>query len=193
MLELLKKTAAVASAVVFSSGAAFASISNENTGYDSENNASVELESEVEVDTDNNVHLDNDVDGTIKTGYNASSYNTGSGEVDTGDAKASISVTSRANESSVEVEISESGANVNSVTNDTTGAQSENNAWIEVENELEIDVDNHACVDTDVALLAKTGGNESSYNTGNGSVSTGDASITVSLSSTVNSSEVEID
>lgn len=193
MKELLRKIAVSGVGALFIGGSALASVSNDHTGYDSDNNATIESESEARIESRNTVNIDNNVDGTVKTGSNYSSYNTGSGSVDSGDAEAEITATNEANESSVSVSFGNEGVGTTSVTNSTTGADSDNNAWIKSERELRVDVDNHACIDNDVALLSKTGGNGSSYNTGNGSVSSGDASIAVSLSNTVNSSEVTVD
>lgn len=192
MKYLLTKIAIAGAATLLVGGFAMANVGNDHTGYDSDNNATIESENEAKVAIHSMVGLDNDVDGTMKTGDNKSSYNTGSGHVDTGDADAHITATNKANENMVSVSAGAMGTDMTSVTNSTTGADSENNAWIKNENELDVRVDNHACVDNDVALMAKTGGNASSYNTGNGSVSTGGASLTVSLSNTLNSSEVTV-
>jgi len=192
MKELIKKVAIAGVGSLLVGGFSFAAIGNDHTGFDSENNATIESENEARVETRNDARLDNDVDGTMLTGHNYSSYNTGSGHVDTGDAEADISATNKVNESKVSVSAGDMGSGLTSVTNSTTGAESRNNAWIEMENELNIDVHNDAHVDNDVALMAGTGGNKSSYNTGNGSVSTGNAAITVGLSNTLNSSEVTV-
>ena len=192
MKALLKSASLAALGTLLCGGFALAAVGNDHTGFNSENNATIEQESEARIETENDAHIMNEIDGMLRTGFNRSSYNTGNGKVYTGDADATVEVANKANESTVSIGGASWGAAVPDVENSTTGAESENNAWIEVENELRVEVENDAHVDNDIAVMTSTGGNSSSYNTGSGEVSTGDASLHVDLSSTLNSSEVTV-
>ncbi|HKZ34993.1 MAG TPA: hypothetical protein VJ179_03970, partial [Patescibacteria group bacterium] len=91
----------VFSLILFSTVAPVAGVerhaSNENTGAESENTAVIEEQKETEVRNENNADVDNDASAYGYTGENTASYNTGGGEVKTGDASASVNVTTTVN------------------------------------------------------------------------------------------------
>lgn len=158
---------------------------NDTTGYNSKNEAEVELENEAEIDIDNDVDLDNRVRAWINTGNNESSYNTGSGAVSTGGASFEGTWENSVDYGMVFPEITFGTGGSVDVSNGTTGANSENKAKAEIENKLDVNIDNRANIDNSFCLNANTGNNESSYNTGNGSVTSGDVSGTVNFTNTV--------
>lgn len=194
MNTILKRFALAIPGLALLGGIALADVGNENTGYDSHNDASLEMENETELDVENDADIFNRIFGEVKTGWNEADKNTGDGSVDTGDASADVMVTNRANATEALINgCCSGGLGDIDIFNDTTGADSQNHAWVEVENKTEIDIDNDADVTNCIELKASTGGNSASKNTGNGSVSTGDASATVEVENTVNVNEVTVE
>lgn len=192
MKGLLTKLAIAGAGTLLVGGFSFAAIGNDNTGYDSDNNASIEGTNVADIIVTNDTALDNGVDGTATSGANDSSYNTGNGEVHGGDVSFDVSAKATANESKLSMMLDGMPLGTPSVTNSTTGAESTNNAWITFDNTLTVSTVNTATVVNDSTLLADTGGNTSSYNTGNGHASSGNASVSVSYDNTLNSSDVTI-
>jgi hypothetical protein len=76
--------------------------------------------------------------------------------------------------------------------NDTTGADSENKAEIEITQETTVVQDNHADIDNEVSLHLNTGDNEADKNTGAGDVKTGDALMGVAISNEANTNVAEV-
>ncbi|MEX0621547.1 MAG: hypothetical protein WD187_00935 [Candidatus Woykebacteria bacterium] len=70
--------------------------------------------------------------------------------------------------------------------NDTTGADSFNEAANNVENETDITVNNTGTLVNNVNLNANTGDNSASYNTGSGSIKTGDVNIAANIANFLN-------
>ncbi len=194
MKELLKKVAIAGAGSLLIGGFAFAAIGNDHTGFDSENKASVEVRNDADVSVHNDTNLHNSVNGDAKTGDNESSKNTGDGMVQSGDASSSINVTNNANDSKLAMATDDDdmGLDLSSVTNSTTGANSDNSAWVKLDNSLKVKTTNDADVNNCTTLKGDTGNNKSSYNTGDGSVSTGDVSLNVTYDSTLNTSDVSI-
>lgn len=192
MRQLFQKLAVAGVGAILLAGAASASIGNDHTGYNSDNDASVDAESKVELENDNDADVWNTINGMAKSGYNEAEKNTGNGTVDSGDAKGTVKVTTTANNN-----VSDLGGNgdmaLPTVTNSTTGAESENHAWAKLESKVEIENDNDAQVNNDVCVTADSGHNEASKNTGSGSVDAGDAVLDLSVINTLNSSETTID
>jgi len=154
-----------------------AEVYNELTGADSDNEAEVEIENEVSVETENDADIDNDVVVVTNTGYNE-----GNGEISTGDAEAQVEIENVANVNQMELDL---GGEINvSASNFGTGADSDNEASVEIENTVEIETVNESNIDNDVVIVSNTGGNE---NDGwGGAISTGDSSIVFSATNTSN-------
>lgn len=70
--------------------------------------------------------------------------------------------------------------------NSQTGAESTNKAIVSVENKTNIENQNNANIQNNICAVASTGNNSASYNTGNGSVSTGNAGINIDVENQVN-------
>lgn len=79
------------------------------------------------------------------------------------------------------------------VTNSHTGAESVNSASETIKNETKIEIKNDANIDTIIKAETKTGGNEAEENTGNGTVETGDTTVTAKVENDVNINKVEVD
>jgi len=194
MKELLKKAAIAGVGVFLLGGVAYANVGNDHTGYDSDNDASLESEYEAEVENDNDADIWNMIKGMASTGYNDAKYNTGNGEVDTGDAEGTVEIDNMANSNKTTVAgcggCSFDGVDV---TNSTTGADSHNDAWAKFEAEVKVENDNDADVDNHVCVTANSGSNDANYNTGNGGVTTGNSILDLAISNTLNTNETNVE
>lgn len=161
-------------------------VGNSHTGYNSKNEAEAEIENELKVKNKNHTDIDNKVCLKLNTGYNRANSNTGNGSVETGDISFS---------GDWENEVSNSwgiGGGIDlptggdiSASNSNTGANSENEAEVEIKNKVEVENKNHTDIDNNLYLNANTGKNTANYNTGNGTVETGDITGEVNFSNTV--------
>lgn len=79
-----------------------------------------------------------------------------------------------------------SGALAVEATNSNTGAGSDNDAKVKIENDLTISSNNEAVITNNIDIWANTGNNSADKNTGDGSVSTGDITGSVSIINTGN-------
>ncbi len=70
--------------------------------------------------------------------------------------------------------------------NSNTGAGSDNEATVEIENDVTIVSNNEANINNNIDIWANTGNNSADKNTGDGSVSTGDITGSVSITNTGN-------
>lgn len=167
---------------------------NKKTGYDSENDAEAYAENDVEVDNDNDAEVHNTGYAESDTGGNSTSFNTGSGLVTSGDAGAEVMIDNSGsineNETTVSIDL---GDVIASATNDTTGALSDNDAEAYVENEVDVDNDNEATVTNSAISVAYTGDNSADYNTGSGTVESGNAATDVNIENDVNTNVTTID
>jgi hypothetical protein len=182
-------------------------VGNTDTGYNSYNRAELRDTTEIDVNNENDYDVNNDIDATVKTGYNTiSGSNRGDGHwfwdndrhcwswrdsdrgeasINTGDAKANISVENKGNSNYTEVR---SGAKSGTtVVNDMTGAHSENRASAYIRNEIDVDNENRADVDNNIDVTASTGNNSVRFNTGDASITTGNADVSVSVKNDLNS------
>lgn len=74
-------------------------------------------------------------------------------------------------------------------TNSNTGANSDNDATVTIENDTTINSSNDAKIENDLSIKANTGDNTADKNTGDGGVSTGDIGGSVSIENTGNDNE----
>lgn len=176
-------------------------LSNEQTGYNSDNKVKFDLENKNKLYVNNDADIWNGLDIKTDTGDNEASKNTGDGSVETGDAESNLTVMSSVNMSEINMGTGSGNIDVTAA-NDTTGADSDNRVYIDVEKESEIKIDNDADINNCIEVKSKTGDNEASKNTGDGSVETGDATAdfdiltkanTASLESTSGEGDVSID
>jgi hypothetical protein len=175
---------------------------NENTGAGSSNDASSENTNDTDLAIDNDLNINNSGYFDADSGHNSASYNTGDGEVVAGDADIVLTALNVGNNVNVGTQVfnvydDQTGDLVidyegygslplgypcsGSAGNDTTGADSENNASTSCDASTTILVDNFGNVVNDYYLSADTGDNTADKNTGDGSVSTGDANIALNI------------
>lgn len=158
---------------------------NSTTGADSENENDINVEQDVDVDVDNHANVVNTVMGSSTTGGNESNRNTGGGKVDSGSATTSAKIENTINQGAQNSGVEFSDVHVDT-SNSTTGADSENENDVDIEQNADVNVDNHAEITNTVEQSASSGDNEASRNTGGGEVSTGDASVSIDFSNSVN-------
>ncbi len=161
-----------------------------DNGADSDNDITVDLESDVDVHQGNKADFDNDVYADANTGDNDANKNTGGDvEITTGDATVDVTVDNMANFNWADL-------NCGCVLDDLTvkvdgnGYNSDNTVNVDLESDQDADQHNKADFDNDVKKLdAETGNNDVNKNTGEGtdpSVDTGDADVTVDVSNSAN-------
>ncbi len=90
-----------------------------------ENEAEVKVENELNITQNNNANVDNDIDVDVDTGDNSADMNTGDGDVDTGDADVEVEIDTDVNSNELEID-DLGGFGDLYASNDTTGAESEN-------------------------------------------------------------------
>lgn len=71
-------------------------------------------------------------------------------------------------------------------TNSNTGANSNNESKVEIKNDVTISSNNNTVINNTISISANTGGNSADKNTGDGTVSTGDITGSVSVTNTGN-------
>jgi len=164
-------------------------------GSDSDNEIELELENEVEVTQANEANVWNYVDVEAETGENEAEDNTGgSVKIGTGNATTTVSVSNAANSNSAWVSGgSGSGGSLSALILDN-GSDTDNEIELELENETELTQGNLANILNDVDVEAETGDNEAEDNTGGPvEISTGDATVDVTVDNLVNFNWADID
>lgn len=173
---------------------------NVNTGAGSQNEAYENLNQKLSTMNQNLAELQNKIDAVSTSGFNSANFNTLNGQVLTGDTAAAINLMNKLNSNMTGVgtfevfniygtylndivfQMADSGAtgsfsNASPTVskNVVTGAGSNNIA--DASNNFTVNEanGNDAKLTNDINLQAVTGSNSSSYNTGSGIVSTGDA------------------
>jgi hypothetical protein len=208
MTKLTKKLLSVFSASAIALNAvvpvlATDSVSISGNGYGSDNEIEIESNSETVVKQMNTAVVTNSVSTTSSTGGNKANYNTGGDSfVYTGDADSRVTVTNTLN--SNEASVACCGSEGLDISIDGNGAESDNEVeleeedskpYVRVNNNADITVlqDNLARVVNAVEADAKTGYNDTNYNTGGESViMTGDADSRVGVTTTANSNWAKI-
>lgn len=187
------------------------SVNNSGNGSDSSNSAGVDVDSDSTVVVNNDADVDNNLDLVANSGSNVASYNVGDSEIETGDANVSGVVITSANETGlgiVEYNIIEDqmgdvilvvpdnlfacsvcgvGGDVN-VQNTGNGEESTNSAAVDLSNDSNTNITNDADLVNNLDLVANSGDNQTSYNTGgDSSITTGDANVAANLLNFANS------
>lgn len=173
---------------------------NQNTGPDSINTATTNVNDTTNIAIDQNADIDNAITVNSNTGEDTLDGNSTVGSYETGDTTVVSRVTNIANQISQPVlyifnvfgtwagEIL--GLNPDQVIvnqmNDQTGPDSTNQADVNVNREVNLDVNNEANVTNNLVVNANTGGNKVTNNSEVGSVKTGDVSVAASFTNLVN-------
>jgi hypothetical protein len=167
------------------------SADNSKTGAGSENLSEVKNDDKTVVKTDNQASIGNDLVLSSVSGGNSADKNTGDGKVVSGNASIQGAVVNQANSTTQNIAGGVcggcgEGSGSSAATNNTTGADSSNNANVETNSETMLTNNNSANLDTGIIALADSGGNSASKNTGNGEVMTGDANIGLTVVNVAN-------
>lgn len=167
--------------------------SNVKTGADSKNDADVTVEKENVLQQSNNAFIHNNIDQNLNTGDNKANKNTGMGSVSTGDVEALSVVNNRANQNWASMMGGGHGGSLLSAGNDTTGADSDNDASIDVKAQNWMVQTNQAFVLNDADVEVNTGRNDANKNTGVGHVMTGDIATGIGFDTEVNANFLAFD
>lgn len=163
-------------------------------GAYSDNGVSVNNGNNVLLNQDNRANFNNRIDADSKTGGNDTSYNTGGDSVIlTGNAKTNVKVGNLAN-----ANVAELGGHGNagsaSVTVDGNGAFSTNGVALNNSSAVVLGQNNDARIRNNVDADAKTGGNDSQFNTGGFTgISTGNAKTKVAVDNMANFNAASLD
>jgi len=168
--------------------------SNNKTGYDSKNEAEIEVVSTKVLEQQNKAEIKNFISQDLNTGDNEANKNTGMGTVSTGSVVSVSLVANSANKNIASV----GGGNGSSdptltAVNDTTGADSKNEAEIEVTLSDWVVQSNWADIFNDADVYVNTGGNEANKNTGEGHVETGDIDTGIGFDTEANANFLAYD
>lgn len=126
------------------------------------------------------------VNSTANTGNNASDNNTtGNNTVMTGNAGADVA--SLADLNSVNGTVNQTSNDTVNGTNNTTGPNSTNRVTFNTTNNVTLNVTNNGTVRHNVDSTANTGNNTASHNTVGGGVTSGNATLNVSVGTALNS------
>jgi hypothetical protein len=174
---------------------------NSQTGSGSDNNSATSANNSNNTGISNKADINNLVGFGANSGNNSASKNTGSGNVASGDADVALTAINTANNVGVGLEtfnvyddqtgdividyskipLLNSASGNQSSSNTTTGADSNNNASTTANNGNTLLIDNNGNVINNYDINANTGENSADKNTGDGSVTTGDANVAFNL------------
>lgn len=160
---------------------------NVTTGADSDNENEYEVDNELDVEVENDAEIDNEADVEAETGENEQNENTTGGDQESGTIDASADWETVVNASSSLMGAAEGNLDVEGdFTNDTTGADSDNENELEVDNEVELELENMADIWNELDFEADTGDNEQNKNTEAGDQTSGDASLDTMIATWAN-------
>lgn len=165
---------------------------NNTTGADSVNNATLTLEESMAASNTNDADVDSEIDVEAVSGNNVVSENTGMGTIDTGDVDGVLSTETTVNTNFLSLMATGGGDMASTAINSTTGADSQNDAVVDVENTIGVDNTNDADVNNDIFAVFSSGGNIIEENTGAVDAVTGDASGETIIVNQVNSNSATI-
>lgn len=185
---------------------------NQQTGANSENDASVGMQRLTELNQHNQADINNNLVINANTGGNSTEKNTGSTDVQTGEVNVQAEQVNIANTNMIGngddtwwiVIVNEAGQWVGKIfgmengehvaqgsvelgaVNQNTGADSNNQSDINQSQETYVTQENTAEVDNNIVINADTGHNQVDKNTGNASVQTGDVNVMSNVVNYVN-------
>lgn len=162
-------------------------------GADSQNTTNVSSDNSTVVSQTNSANITNNVSANSSSGDNNASKNTGGGvSVDTGDSKTLVSVSNTANSNVADVNNCACDADA-LVKISGNGADTKNNANLELNNNTTVAQTNNGSVLNKVHADSSTGDNKADKNTGGTvEVSTGDALTHVDLTTNANSNLAKV-
>lgn len=183
-----------ASVLLLNASTVYASTTIEisGNGASSDNDAQAVVSSTTTVVQSNNANVTNYVNADSDTGNNDANYNTGGDvSIETGDATTDVDVSNHLNKNSAEVNCCEVGDT--DVLISGNGAESDNDVKLAQTSETEVFQNNNARVDNRIDADSDTGKNDANSNTGGSvSITTGDATTMVDVSTMANANIANI-
>ena len=159
---------------------------NSFTGYNSDNINDVRIRNNDSARIRNRADIDNYVDVRANTGNNDQKRNTIAGDLETGDIEVSTDIVNVVNNAKGLLGGDRSTDIFADLSNDTTGADSDNRNDVDIDNRSTTRVDNRVDIDNELRVDANTGDNEQERNTESGDIVTGDVLIDFSVTNEVN-------
>lgn len=166
--------------------------SNNKTGADSDNDVKIDFDKVNRLEQNNTANIRNKINQQLNTGDNQANKNTGMGDISTGDVDSVSLVENQANQNMADVD-SGDGVAFLTATNDTTGADSDNDAKVDVDLNNWMVQNNRASILNDASVKANTGWNQASKNTGLGDVATGDVDTGIGFQTAANENYLAFD
>jgi hypothetical protein len=188
---------------------------NSQTGSGSTNELDIDVTNMETTTLRNTADAENNVAIDAITGQNEATQNTGGAAVTTGDVEATTNTVTLANMNVVDgnlglvivnafnrwlayllgsdgswTPIGHSYSTVITAENRQTGADSTNTVDVDVTNTAETTIENDASITNTLEIAAITGQNTANQNTGNASVTTGDARVSANIVNVVNTNVV---
>jgi hypothetical protein len=186
---------------------------NQNTGSASNNNSETNINNQLAVKNVNEANVINRITANVNSGNNAADYNTGHGMIATGDANLGLNFFSFANANlfgsqkfyanlqniynsytgniDLSNELNHNSSALSGVianaANNSTGEGSNNQSVVNINDQTTIDNQNSGNINNEIDANVVSGQNEANYNTGTGSISTGDVNSSVNLINFLNS------
>lgn len=165
-------------------------ILNANTGYLSDNIGRAVISSQFSGQNNNLETISNLAGGSANTGENSAFANTLSGLAETGSIGVAGGLTNTANVNSITHQESFTSSPI--AANYTTGACSDNVAFLSLENLMKAENYNRADIKNKIYTKANTGKNIVSKNTGAGGLETGDILGQIKAENTVNANYISL-
>ena len=165
-------------------------VTNQETGAGSDNLAKVEIEQSTQVEQTNNNSTVNEISLNLNTGENQGNKNNGNSEINTGGIKSEVEVSNVGNINQSALGASETNETLVAVSNQQTGADSNNQAGININNRTLIATQNQQTVINQINIDGNTGNNQANKNTGDVEIETGNIVSEISVQTLGNISSI---
>lgn len=161
-------------------------------GAESDNVVDVDMEQKTEVKQDNKADVKNEIKIDANTGNNHANNNgSGNVEIETGNAKADVTVNNSLNNNVAEVDCC--AGNDTTVKVSDNLKKSDNSVYLDNKNKTEVKQDNYADVDNKVDVDSQTGKNYADDNIGGDvKIKTGNADTKVKVGTSANSNWAKV-
>ena len=157
-------------------------LTNNLTGPNSENRNNVDISSSTTFCMINTRNINNNITADLNSGGNKIGHNTVVGDVYGGDISYSISASNPSFGGPTIIGMMPGSTDVSAdMTNGTTGPNSENTNTLSVHSKNKVSITNDSTVNNNISVDANTGNTNVGHNTVVGDVTTGDASISISV------------
>ncbi len=167
-----------------------ADFSNNTTGYKSHNDNKLTINDNGDQTFTNVATILNSLSLDANTGHNDQNKNTTGGNMTTGDISLAAMFSNEANSGSKGGDPSHGSSSVDvTASNKTTGAESDNNNIVKLNNDGDTHVTNVATLTNSVDLYANTGHNDQNKNTKAGDLKTGNVGLSANITNVANNND----